>query len=310
MPRIHSTTEPGKNDNLANPGNAGVVYTRTPIGKSLVLEEYVNTTLASGSPHFSSGIVEIPEAKTLSHTLILRTGSPSVIEWNSDGRAHKAELAPGSVSLLPAGLRQAARITRPMPGVGLILQIAPGFFERSVQEIANGGRVELIRRMDLNDAQIARLMESLRADMVAGSPGGALFAESISVALALHITQRYSTLKTNLKAYRGGLSRSRLNRVLEYIDAKLSDNLELSILAEIAGVNLHHFAKAFKQSTGETPHKYVLGRRIERAKEFLRHSQSSVIEASAHSGFVDQSHFSKVFHRIVGVAPSEFRNSI
>ena len=99
MLRIDSTTEPGKNDNPASPGDAGLVYTRTAIGKSLVVEEYANTTLASGSPHISSGIVEIPEAETLSHTLILRTGSPSVIEWNSDGRAHKAELAPGSVSL-------------------------------------------------------------------------------------------------------------------------------------------------------------------------------------------------------------------
>jgi AraC family transcriptional regulator len=310
MPRVDSTTELGKNDNLASPRDAGVVHTRTSIGKSLVLEEYVNSTPTSGHPHFSSGAVEIPEAQTLSHTLILRTGSPSVIEWKSDGRAHKAELAPGSVSLLPAGLRQAARITRPLPGVGLILQIDPVFFEHSVQEIAKGGRLELIRRMDLSDTQIARLMESLRADMAAGSPGGALFAESIAVALAAHVTQRYSTSTTIMKAHRGGLSRSRLNQVLEYIDANLSDNLELSVLAEVAGVNLHHFAKAFKQSAGETPHRFVLGRRIERAKEFLRHSQSSVIEASARTGFVDQSHFSKVFHRIVGVAPSEFRNSI
>jgi AraC family transcriptional regulator len=97
--------------------------------------------------------------------------------------------------------------------------------------------------------------------------------------------------------------------VLEYINANLSDNLELSVLAKVAGVNLYHFAKAFKQSIGESPHQYVLRMRIERAKTFLREARLPVIEASARTGFVDQSHFSKVFRRMVGVAPSAYRNS-
>jgi AraC family transcriptional regulator len=114
-------------------------------------------------------------------------------------------------------------------------------------------------------------------------------------------------LTTKLEAHRGGLSRLRLNRVLEYINANLSEKLELGVLAEVADLNLYHFARAFKQSTGESPHQYVLRRRIEQAKEFLRRPEASVIEASARMGFVDQSHFSKVFRRIVGVAPSEYR---
>jgi AraC family transcriptional regulator len=194
-----------------------------------------------------------------------------------------------------------------MPGVASILQIRPSFFERGVGEIAKSGRVELIRRMDLNDPQICRLMETLRADVAAGSPAGTLFDESIAMALSAHIARQYSILTTKFEQYRGGLSRLRLNRVLEYINANLSDNLELSVLAEVAGLNLYHFARAFKQSTGETPHQYVLRRRIEEAKDFLRHPEASVIEAAARTGFVDQSHFSKVFRRIVGVAPSEYR---
>lgn len=242
--------------------------------------------------------------------LILRTGSPSLLEWRADGRDHSAELPPRSVSLLPAGMRQAARVSRPLPGVASILEIKPSFFARSIEQIAKGGRVELIRQPNLNDAQVCRLMETLRTDVSSGSPGGGpLFGEAIAIALSAHIAQRYSTLETKLEPYRGGLSRLRLNRVLEHINANLSENLQLNSLAEVAGVNLYHFAKAFKQSTGESPHQYVLRRRVERAKEFLRSSKGSVIEASARTGFVDQSHFSKVFRRIVGVAPSEYRNS-
>jgi AraC family transcriptional regulator len=162
--------------------------------------------------------------------------------------------------------------------------------------------------MDLRDVQIARLMESLRADIAAGSPGGSLFGESISVALSAYVAQHYSTRETKLEAYRGGLSRTHLKQVFEYIDAHLGDNLELETLAKVVGLNLFHFAKAFKQSTGETPHQCVLHKRIERAREFLRDRGFSVLEASARTGFVDQSHFSKVFRRIVGVAPSDYRS--
>src|SRR5271155_1671146 len=72
--------------------------------------------------YVSSGIVEVPEMEIPAHEVILRIGSPSVIEWRSKGRDHKAKLPSGSVSLLPAGLRQAARVFRPLPGVGSILQ--------------------------------------------------------------------------------------------------------------------------------------------------------------------------------------------
>jgi AraC family transcriptional regulator len=141
-----------------------------------------------------------------------------------------------------------------LPGAASILQIEPGFFDRAIGAIARGGRVELIRRMDLNDDQIYRLMEALRADVAAGSPSGPVFGESIALALSAHVAQRYSTLTTKLEAHRGGLSRLRLNRVLEYINANLSEKLELGVLAEVADLNLYHFARAFKQSRPVYPH--------------------------------------------------------
>ena len=133
-----SMTERGTGVNHGTLLCSDPVHSKTGLGKDLVFEEYVNITLPLGCPHFSPGIVEVPEAENPSHVLILRTGSPSLIEWRSDGRDHTAKLATGSVSLLPKGLRQAARITRPMFGVGSILHINPAFFDRSIGTIAKG----------------------------------------------------------------------------------------------------------------------------------------------------------------------------
>ena len=100
---------------------------------------------------------------------------------------------------------------------------------------------------------------------------------------------------------------ARLRRVLEYIEAHLGENVSLSELAEVADLSLFHFAKLFKQSVGESPHQFVLRRRVERAKELLRNPEMSVLEASVRAGFADQRHFSKIFRRMVGASPSGCR---
>jgi AraC family transcriptional regulator len=81
-------------------------------------------------------------------------------------------------------------------------------------------------------------------------------------------------------------------------------------LARTAGMSSHYFSELFKQTTGVSPHQYVLRQKIERAKKHLRDPNANVIEASAMTGFIDQSYFTKVFRRVVGVTPTDFRNSV
>jgi AraC family transcriptional regulator len=80
------------------------------------------------------------------------------------------------------------------------------------------------------------------------------------------------------RPYRGGMPTIRLNCVLEYIAAKLQDDLSLSALAEIAEMNVYYFCRLFKQSTGFSPHRYLLEQRIRRAQEFLRTSDMTILE--------------------------------
>jgi AraC family transcriptional regulator len=96
-----------------------------------------------------------------------------------------------------------------------------------------------------------------------------------------------------------------------YFDRALEDSpredLSLAALAEIAGMNLHYLSRLFKQSTGLSPHRYVLEQRIRRAQQFLRSLDMTILEASVRAGFAEQGHFSKVFRRFVGVLPTEYR---
>jgi transcriptional regulator of acetoin/glycerol metabolism/AraC-like DNA-binding protein len=108
---------------------------------------------------------------------------------------------------------------------------------------------------------------------------------------------------------RGGLAPGALRRVTEYIDSHLCEDVALETLAAHAGLSTYHFARAFKQSVGMPPHRYLLQQRIKKAAELLKQTEQPLTAIAQSLGFADQSHFSRSFHWLVGLAPSEFRRS-
>ncbi len=106
---------------------------------------------------------------------------------------------------------------------------------------------------------------------------------------------------------RGGLPPRTLRRVREYVETHLEENIGLETLAAAAGLSVFHFARAFKQSEGVTPHSYLLQQRIERAQQLLTGTDLPVSEIALATGFFDQSHFARHFRERVGTPPSTFR---
>jgi AraC-like DNA-binding protein len=107
---------------------------------------------------------------------------------------------------------------------------------------------------------------------------------------------------------RGGLAPARANRVCEYIESHLQENIALEVLAEIAQLSVHHFARAFRQSLGTPPHNYIVQRRVEHAQQLLRNTDLPLSEIAIVAGFTDQSHLSRHFRTITGVSPSLARH--
>jgi len=112
---------------------------------------------------------------------------------------------------------------------------------------------------------------------------------------------------TPMPQARGGLPPGAMRRVREFVETHLSENIDLAALAAIAGLSLYHFARAFKQSAGVTPHHYLVQRRVERAQEMLARTSLSLSEIAFATGFSDQSHFARHFRQMLGVTPGQFR---
>jgi len=127
-----------------------------------------------------------------------------------------------------------------------------------------------------------------------------------------HMRPRLDLIDTLLKLApaphaHGGLSARALRRVWEYVQVHLSESIDLSMLAAVAGLSMHHFAREFKHSAGVTPHHYLIQKRIERAQQMLAQTDLSLAEVAYAVGFSDQGHLARHFRGLLGTTPREFR---
>jgi AraC family transcriptional regulator len=252
--------------------------------------------------------VSIPDHEHPTHFLNLLTHGNIKAQWTTEGKSHSADNGPGTIYMLPAGTRD--RLTWSGPTTRIIVVMEPRFLSRSLENTAHLEDVGLATHWNLHDRHIQSVMLALHADLEDGSPAGPLYGESLGLALGTYLIQRYSARNCGKPDYHGGMPTTRLNRTLEYINQNLARDLRLWELAQITGMSPNYFCELFRVSTGLPPYKYIQKCRIERAKQYLRDPKISLACAGAAAGFADQSHFTKVFRRIVGVTPMRFRSQI
>jgi AraC family transcriptional regulator len=253
-------------------------------------------------------LLECPVRVNSTVLLHLQTGSPARHDLHSGRRLHRTLIRAGGMHLIPPGQKRSL-ISHDHTDC-LVLSMEPAFLRRSLADLLPDENLELVEKFAFEDIQIERLLKALYAEAKLGAPNGKLFTESLATALAVYLAQQYSAASPKMQIRRAGLPPPRLHRVLNYIGEKLDDNLSLSDLADIAGMNLFYFARLFKQSTGMSPYRYVLDQRIQRAKQLLRNSPITIHEASVRTGFVDQAHFTKVFRRLAGLTPTQYRREV
>jgi AraC family transcriptional regulator len=247
----------------------------------------------------------IPRHEHITAFLHLVLSGAVKYEVSTKGRNLRFTSRPGTIFLLPRGTVDEVNWSGPTHRIAAAIN--PRLLTKVLEETAHETDIELMEHWDLVDRHVSALLLEMTADLEEGSPAGAIYGESLANTLAVYLLRRYSVRRITPAFYKGGLPRNRLKRVLDYIAANLEANISLSILATIADMSPHYFSELFKQSTGRSPHNYILLQRIERAKQHLRDPKRSIIDVGLEAGFQNPSHFARVFRKIEGTTPSMFR---
>lgn len=173
---------------------------------------------------------------------------------------------------------------------------------------APGSAVDLQPIFFLDDPQLAALVQSIVNEIDGGFLDN-LLVEALDTALAIRIVRHF--LGPTAKPFSARtLSRERLQRVLDYVDAHLGAPLSLNEIAGVACLSPYHFSRCFKHSMGVGPYRYVVVRRIERARRLLTQTEMPLADIAAAVGFDSQSSFTARFRREAGVSPGRLRKQM
>jgi AraC-like DNA-binding protein len=134
-----------------------------------------------------------------------------------------------------------------------------------------------------------------------------IFADHVTLAVAAHVAHTYGGMRTIVRPQRGGLAPWQERRAKELLNANLDGEVSLKDIARECGLSISHFSRAFRQTTGMAPHRWLVQRRVEAAKALLASNRMSLSDVALQCGFADQSHFTRTFSGVVGVSPHAWR---
>ncbi len=260
----------------------------------------------------TSGEVEVPPFTA--HAVIVHLGPPvDVGESVTGGRPREARVVRGEVAVIPAGVPTLWRWGEQVAD-RLHLYLDPALLEGVAAEAGLGREgFEVLDGLCVRDPLVEQVGLSLLSELETGGPAGPLYAESLANALAAHVVREHSSLGRRavrrLDRHPGrGLSSRVLRRTVEYVEENLSGELSLAEIAGAANMSPRHFSRLFKEAVGSPPHRYVVARRVERAKELLLGTDLPIAEVALRVGFSGQSHLHFHVKRLLGATPASLRS--
>ena len=266
--------------------------------------------------HYQLPTLDFPEISNTQNLIIIPLGHQTVdFEFVAEGHSQtvsyqETDFTKGYVQICPADLPISLHSHPTVKSMELIqCYLEPTFLAQIAYESVNPNRVELLLTLKKVDLLICQIGLALRACLEMDGVGSRFYADSMATALSAHLVRYYSTRNHQFREYEDGLPKYKLKQAIDYIQAHLGENLSLSELANKLSMSQYYFCRLFKQSTGLSPHQYLIHQRIEQAKHLLKNLDHTITFVAMECGFANSSHFAKCFRQVTGMNPKQFRKS-
>lgn len=235
------------------------------------------------------------------------SGSPNRLARLQNGSWSDGTSVPGTLFLSPLVV-QPATYHWNTAATTLYLTIPSDLCFRLASELTpvDPVRLELIEQNFLIDPLIAQIGHAILTMIETHDADSRLYADALAIALIHHCLRRFGNLTLPTPSP-SQLSKHQLQRTLNYIHGCFDQDLTLTELAAYAGHSVTHFSRLFRQATGQSPYRYLIRCRVERARELLSEGEWTVAQVAQMVGFFDQSHLARAFKRAYGISPSAVR---
>ena len=244
------------------------------------------------------------------HIVSIHLGPVFHVDMALDGRPYwRGSARPGTWSLVPAGQAPEALLEGSWEILHLyipdaLLHDVLGGTPASTW----GSKLALKQPRFTLEPTLHRLGQAILDEMQAGQPLMEVAIEGLGLQLAAHLLRTCSSPEH--AAAGPTLTAVQLRRTLDYLEASFRQDVPLHQLAALTGLSVFHFARAFRNSAGEPPHRWIVRRRMEEARRLLMETSRPVGDIAAEVGYADPSGFARKFRQTFGAAPRAFRSRL
>jgi AraC family transcriptional regulator len=239
------------------------------------------------------------------HVIMAYNGVMQRMERRSGRSVATGTFRPGVVIIIPEGSSSRWDIPKPVDVVQLYLPHT--MLKRVAHEADTATPTDLLERTAHPDPITSRLLLTAADAMEGNGALDTLFRHQLTDLLATRLLAAHAGSPTTFQPTMGGLSPKVLLRAIERLRSDSDADVSLAALASEAGLSRFHFCRAFKESTGLSPHAWLRQYRLEQAMNMLRDTDASVVSVAAALGYSTQTAFAAAFRKLTGETPSDWR---
>lgn len=189
----------------------------------------------------------------------------------------------------------------------VLMELPRSFIERTSSELGRGRLRGLSEAAGQPDPVLAHLAQAMVPALCHPENACRLFIDQLSLTIGMHLVSRYGGEPVASSKVNRLLSPRSVARAKELLAAKIDGDLSIADVADACQLSRSHFTRAFRDTTGQTPYQWLMAQRLERACQLLRDASLPLAEVAVGCGFSDQSHFTRVFSKHMGMSPGLWR---
>jgi AraC family transcriptional regulator len=233
------------------------------------------------------------------------TAIPFIEQFLGNKKVSSGSYPIGGVSAI--NLQEEPAVLLPHPFDALVLYVTQG----ALDEVANAHRAPRVERLvwplGAFDPVVYHLGKTFLASLDQPHHASKIFLDHVLHALNCHLVCSYGGVSISAPQFRGGLSSLQTRRATELLATHLDGDIALQQVAEACELSVSHFARAFKKTFRAPPYRWLIERRVDRARDLMTNSRLPLADIAIQCGFADQSAFNRSFKRIHGVTPGIWR---